>query len=63
MEKIKQRYKIDIYSKSILTVIAFLLFGILFKDLIITSAYAAMDISDFKMVRDGLSNIALAISS
>jgi hypothetical protein len=53
----------DNYSKSILTVIAFLMFGILFKDQLITSAYAAMDQEDYNMVKYGLSEIADAIKS
>jgi len=53
----------DNYGRSMLTVIALLMFGILFKDQFITSAYAAMDIGDFQMVSSRLSDIASAIRS
>ena len=53
----------DNYSKLILTVIALLIFEILFKDQFITSVYAAMDMGDFSMVSNRLSDIATAIRS
>ena len=51
----------DKYTKGILTVIAVALIGILFKDIIIMDANAAMDGSDFRMVKESLRNIVYAI--
>ena len=51
----------DNYTKSILTIIAILLLGILFKGNILTEAYAVMDIGDYSMVDSRLRDIASAI--
>ena len=51
----------DKYTKGILTVIAVALIGILFKDVMIMDANAAMDTADFNMVKDSLRNIVSAI--
>ena len=53
--------KIDKYTKGILTVIAVALIGILFKDVMIMDANAAMDISDYKMIKNSLRDIVYAI--
>ena len=39
------------------------MFGILFKDQFIASAYAAMDMGDFSMVSNRLRDMAAAIKS
>ena len=53
----------DKYTKFILTVIAVALIGILFKDVIITDANAALDGTDHRMFRDALGDIVGAINS
>ena len=49
------------YTNFILTVIAVALIGILFKDVMIMDANAAMDTSDFMMIRNGIRDIVYAI--
>ena len=51
----------DKYTKFILTVIAVAMVGILFKDISIMDANAAMDVQDYQMVRDSLQEIVYAI--
>ena len=51
----------DKYTKFILTVIAVAMVGILFKDISIMDANAAMDVQDYQMVREGLQDIVYAI--
>ena len=51
----------DKYTKFILTVIAVAMVGILFKDISIMDANAAMDVQDYQMVRDSLQDIVYAI--
>ena len=51
----------DKYTKGILTVIAVALIGILFKDVMIMDAYAALDGSDVRMFKESFSNIVYAI--
>ena len=51
----------DKYTKFILTVIAVAMVGILFKDISIMDANAAMDVQDYQMVRDSFQDIVYAI--
>ena len=51
----------DKYTKFLLTVIAVAMVGILFKDISIMDANAAMDVQDYQMVRDSLQEIVYAI--
>ena len=51
----------DKYTKFLLTVIAVAMVGILFKDISIIDANAAMDVQDYQMVRDSLQDIVYAI--
>ncbi len=51
----------DKYTKFILTVIAVAMVGILFKDISIMDANAAMDVQDYQMFRDSLQDIVYAI--
>ena len=51
----------DKYTKFLLTVIAVAMVGILFKDISIMDANAAMDVQDYQMVRDSLQDIVYAI--
>ena len=51
----------DKYTKFLLTVIAVAMVGILFKDISIMDANAAMDVQDYQMVREGLQDIVYAI--
>ena len=53
----------DKYTKFVLTVIAVVLIGILFKDAIIMDANAALDRADHRMFRDALGDIVRAINS
>ena len=53
----------DKYTKSVLTVIAFSLLVIAFKDIsIVSPAYAELDIADYSMISDGISSIVRAIN-
>ena len=51
----------DKYTKFLLTVIAVAMVGILFKDISIMDANAAMDVQDYQMVRDSFQDIVYAI--
>ena len=51
----------DTYTKGIFTGIAVALIGILFKAVRIMDANAAMDWSDYKMIRNSLQGIIYAI--
>ena len=51
----------DKYTKFLLTVIAVAMVEILFKDISIMDANAAMDVQDYQMFRDSLQDIVYAI--
>ena len=51
----------DKYTKFILTVIAVALLGILFKDVMILDANAALDRADHSMIKSGIEDIVRAI--
>ena len=50
------------YTNFILTVIAVVMIGILFKDSTIMNANAAFDNKDYEMVQDGMFRIVAAIN-